>query len=303
MLRRVAAPLGYGTFADLVSVVLALLIPAGIVAAVVVLVVARRAAAGTSAATAGAALPGRSARPSPRRTSSIAAAIAAASVVFFLVVNALGLGDGSAASCVLVGAAIVAVAGIVVAVIVALRALLPGPTTSLRTRAFFVIAIAVLIPSLCLAALGVWAYYRSWDTATALSSTRRSYRARSSPRRSRRSSAPGRFSAAERARLSRAIAAMYGVQGHPEGAQLATLGADPPDPDAPGLGDREPRAPGLRDRQRSRTAGPVAVPGDRRVAGRSAGGALLRPGLGGSALSRRRSPSHASCRSRCSAWP
>ena len=30
------------------------------------------------------------------------------------------------------------------------------------------IIIVVLIPSFCLAALGVWAYYRSWETAGAL---------------------------------------------------------------------------------------------------------------------------------------
>ena len=74
---------------------------------------------------------------------------------------------------VVLGAAVVAAAGIVAAWSWSPRALLPGRTTSLRTRAFCVIVMVVLIPSFCLAALGVWAYYRSWETASRLYSTRR----------------------------------------------------------------------------------------------------------------------------------
>ena len=118
-----------------------------------------------------------------------AAAIAAASLLLFLSVDVLGMSYGILGDLVMLGAAAVAIVGLVAAVIVALRALLPGRrTTSLRTRAFFVIAIAVLIPSLCLAAFGVWAYYRSWETATTLSSDQARYRAGSSPRRSSPSS-------------------------------------------------------------------------------------------------------------------
>ena len=36
------------------------------------------------------------------------------------------------------------------------------------TRAFVVMLIVVLIPSFCLASFGVWAYFRSWDTAQVL---------------------------------------------------------------------------------------------------------------------------------------
>ena len=82
----------------------------------------------------------------------------------------------------------------------------------------------VLIPSLCLAALGVWAYYRSWETATNLSEGQASYQASelavevASVQRQR-----DRFTPAQRALLAAAIARMYGMQGHREGAQLATL--------------------------------------------------------------------------------
>ncbi len=65
----------------------------------------------------------------------------------------------------------------VAAVIVLAAAMLPGRATSLRTRAFGVIVMVVLIPSFCLAALGVWAYYRSWETAESLYTSQASYRA------------------------------------------------------------------------------------------------------------------------------
>ena len=231
LLRRVASPIGYSTLADLVLVVLGLLIPVGVVAAVVVLVRGGRAssaspfgaggAAGPSAVGASHGIPDRR----PRWVMLIAAAaVAAASLLFFVAVDALGLSYGVLGGLIILGAAAFAVVGVAAAVVVAARALVPGRTTSLRTRAFFVIAIAVLIPSFCLAALGVWAYYRSWETATALTSDQARYQAGelateiASVQRQQ-----GRFTPAERASLSGAIAQMYGVQGHVEGAQLATL--------------------------------------------------------------------------------
>ena len=141
MLRRTGYALGYGWYVNTGFVVLALLIPAGIIAAAVVLV----------------------------------------------------LGRG-------------------------------GRGTSLRTRAFVVIAFVVLIPSLCLSALGVWTYYRSWETAISLSEGQASYQASelarevASVQRQR-----DRFTPAQRALLTHAIAQMYGANGHREGAQLATL--------------------------------------------------------------------------------
>ena len=117
-----------------------------------------------------------------------------------------------------------AVVGLAAAVILVVWAVRPGRPTSLRTRTFGVIVIVVLIPSFCLAALGVWAYYRSWETATSLSEGQASYQASelatevASVQRQR-----DRFTPAQRALLSGAIAQMYGANGHREGAQLATL--------------------------------------------------------------------------------
>ena len=143
LLRRSGYPLGYGWFVDVGFVVLALLIPVGIVAALVVLV----------------------------------------------------LGRG-------------------------------GRATSLRTRSFFVIAVAILIPSLCLSALGVWAYYRSWNTARVLYSDQADYRAGElSSEIAGLSKMPGRYSPVARALLTRAIADQYGALRHTEGANWSTLAA------------------------------------------------------------------------------
>jgi len=143
MLRRLGSPIGYGWYVDVGFVVLALLIPVGIVAGVVVLV----------------------------------------------------LGRG-------------------------------GRGTSLRTRSFFVIAVAILIPSLCLSALGVWAYYRSWNTARVLYSDQAAYRAGElSSEITGISKMPGRYSPAARALLTRAIANQYGALDHTEGANWSTLAA------------------------------------------------------------------------------
>ncbi len=143
MLRRAGYPLGYGVLVDVGVGILALLIPAGIIAAVVVFV----------------------------------------------------LGRG-------------------------------GRTTSLRTRSFFVIAVAILIPSLCLSALGVWAYYRSWNTARVLYSDQAAYRAGElSSEIAGLSKVPGRFSPTARALLTRAIANQYGALSHTEGANWSTLAA------------------------------------------------------------------------------
>ena len=92
----------------------------------------------------------------------VAAVIVAASILLFLMFDALSLGYGVLGKLVVLGAPAVAAAGVIAAAIVVAVALLPGRSTSLRTRAFGVIVMVVLIPSFCLAALGVWAYYRSW---------------------------------------------------------------------------------------------------------------------------------------------
>jgi two-component system sensor histidine kinase BaeS len=142
----------------------------------------------------------------------------------FLPFEPLAVGYGLLGRLAVVWAVVIIGAGILGAAVVVAVALLPGRATSLRMRTFGVILAVVLIPSLCLAALGVWAYYRSWETATNLSEGQASYQARelaseiASVQRQ-----GGRFTPAQRALLSGAIARMYGTNGHREGAQLATL--------------------------------------------------------------------------------
>ena len=107
----------------------------------------------------------------------VAAMIVAASLLLFLMFDALSLGYGVLGKLVMLGATAVAAAGVVAAVVVVAVALLPGRATSLRTRTFGVIVIVVLIPSFCLAAFGVWAYYKNWDRASVLFQDQANYRA------------------------------------------------------------------------------------------------------------------------------
>ena len=148
-------------------------------AAVIAILAAARRSSGVQPAAPAPALP-RAASPARRRVVllGVAAVIVAASILVFLMFDALSLGYGVLGKLVQLGAAAVAVAGVVAAVIVvAVARCCPGRATSLRTRTFGVIVMVVLIPSLCLAALGVWAYYRSWETATILSVDQASYQA------------------------------------------------------------------------------------------------------------------------------
>ncbi len=221
---------GFGPAAQKSLVAGVVVASAGLVAAAIVAGVAARhglpeadptgAAAGSAAAT-GAGAPAR------RRVVillGVAAAVVAAAILLFLAFDSLSLGYGVLGKLALLGAAAVATAGIVAALVVVGAALLPGRATSLRTRTFGVIVIVVLIPSLCLAALGVWAYYRSWETATNLSEGQSAYQASelanevASIQRQR-----DRFTPAQRALLTGAVAQIYGASGHREGAQLATL--------------------------------------------------------------------------------
>jgi len=120
---------------------------------------------------------------------------------------------------------LVAVWGLIAALVIALMAI-RRRATSLRTRSFFVIAVAILIPSLCLSALGVWAYYRSWNTARVLYSDQAAYRAGELSAEIRElGKMPTRYTPAERALLTRAIADQYGALDHVEGAYWSTLAA------------------------------------------------------------------------------
>jgi signal transduction histidine kinase len=220
---------GFGSFAEISLLIGVFVAAAGLVGAAIVAAAASRRGS-RSAQTAGVS-PGPAAAPEavgPQRRRlvliGVAAVIVAASLLLFLAFDSLSLGYGVLGKLVLLGAAAVAAAGIIAAVVVVAVALLPGRATSLRVRTFGVIVVVVLIPSLCLAALGVWAYYRSWETATNLNEGQASYQASelanevASVQRQR-----DRFTPAQRALLTGAIAQMYGANGHREGAQLATL--------------------------------------------------------------------------------
>ena len=103
---------------------------AGLVAAVVIAVIA--AARRPSAGQPGASAAGASATAAPARRRvvllGVAAVIVAASILLFLMFDALSLGYGVLGKLVQLGAAAVAVAGVVAAVIVLAAAMLPGRT-------------------------------------------------------------------------------------------------------------------------------------------------------------------------------
>jgi len=180
--------------------------------------------------------PGAHSGPRWRASSlGVAGVVAGASCLLFLAAmfmvallryRANSLGYGPYAKLVVAGAGLVAGLGLVAALVIALKAAWPARATSLRTRSFFVIAVAVLIPSLCLSAFGVWAYYRSWERAATLYSDRADYQAVGIFREiGGLGTMRKRFSPAERAQLSQAIAYQYGSQGHLEGAYWSTLAA------------------------------------------------------------------------------
>lgn len=233
---------GYRGFADLLLSAATVFAVAGLVAAAVIAFAAARAGRAQSVratdapapAAFGAAAAASEDGDSPLRAFAggggrvarlvLAAALVLGSMFSFLAFNALGLGYGVTGPLVSAGADVIALVGVGAGVVVAGTAFLSPRATSLRTRTFGVIVVTVLIPSFCLATLGVWAYYRSWETATTLALDQAGYRASelareidSVQRQSRR------YTAAQRARLAAAIAGMYGTQGHQEGAQLATL--------------------------------------------------------------------------------
>ena len=106
--------------------------------------------------------------------------------------------------------------------------LAPAPrrhrATSLRTRSFFVIAACVLVPSFCLSAFGVWAYFKSWDRAQVLYTEQAYFRAAELHSEiAGLAKAPPLFTPAERALISEAIVTQYGAFGRTEGAHWATL--------------------------------------------------------------------------------
>jgi signal transduction histidine kinase len=215
-----------GPFVDLFLVVgvVAGLAGLGAAAVIAILAAARRSSGVQSAAPAA----GASVTASPARRRvvllGVAAVIVAASILLFLMFDALSLGYGVLGKLVQLGVAAVAIAGVVAAVIVLAAAMLPGRATSLRTRAFGVIVMVVLIPSFCLAALGVWAYYRSWETAESLYTSQASYRAQELNQEIGGLFQLRYLTPAERAFLSRAIVEQFSLRGHSAGALTGDFG-------------------------------------------------------------------------------
>ena len=171
-----------------------------------------------------------------RRTSSLAVSGAVAGVscflllaiVFLVIVGRAGgyiAGYAFSTKLVLVVVGFAAVTGLIAALVIALTAV-RRRVTSLRTRAFVVIIVAMVIPALLLAGLGTYAYFMSWERATVLYTDQASYQARElSSEIAGLSKTPGRYTPAERALLSRAIADQYGAKNHAEGALWSTLSA------------------------------------------------------------------------------
>jgi len=170
------------------------------------------------------------------RTSSLAVAVAVAGVsCLLLLVVVLGAvfgraggyisGFGFSTQFVLAAVGLLAVSGLVAGLVIALTAVRQR-VTSLRTRAFVVIIVAMVIPALLLAGLGTYAYFMSWERATVLFTDQASYQARElSSEIAGLSKTPGRYTPAERALLGRAITDQYGAQNHLEGALWSTLSA------------------------------------------------------------------------------
>ena len=268
---------GYGAYADLVVVGSLLFALFGLAAAAAIAIVAARSRSRAPGAV------GR-AQVYERSYSAgllwIAVGVAACSGVVLVLIWGTGLGQ-SGYDLILYAAEAAALVGLAAAAVLAVRAVWPGRPTSLRTRAFFVIAVAVLIPSFCLAMFGVWAYYRSWETATNLSEGQASYQASelatevASVQRQH-----DRFTPAQRALLTGAIAQMYGANGHREGAQLATLAQIRQTSTLPGWAIASLEKTGFAIGT-ERGPGAAAERRHRRVACRPPRGPVLRPGLAG----------------------
>jgi len=127
------------------------------------------AAGGQTAAAADAA----SGRPAQVLTAVLALApglLFVAAVAQFVLLRQLGylvgrfgfvLGHGPYVKAYFAAFGLLALFGFAAALVIAFKAARPLRATSLRTRSFFVIAVAVLMPSLCLSALSVNTYFRT----------------------------------------------------------------------------------------------------------------------------------------------
>lgn len=97
-------------------------------------------------------------------------------------------------------------------------------TTSLRTRSFTVIIIAVHIPATCLAGVGVWIYFRTWDhAATTYTSQALGQDNEVASEINQLGTLQKRYTPAERALLSQAITNAFGIRGQYSGAGYSSL--------------------------------------------------------------------------------
>jgi signal transduction histidine kinase len=165
-----------------------------------------------------------------RRLTIIALAVALVGgsvLLLFAAYNALYFGYGTAGTLVLLGTGMLGILG--VAAVVVVLAFLPRRTTratsratSLGTRSFVVLVVAMVVPSLLLAGLGAYASVWAWEAAAGLRSEQAQYSAqRLADDVDSLRSVPGGLRPAARAGLTRAIVQAYAA-GNTGGAWLST---------------------------------------------------------------------------------
>ncbi len=156
----------------------------------------------------------------------LAGGLAGGSLLFLAAFNSMGIGYSTPGSLVLVGAWIIALLGVVAAVVIAILAALPQratSATSLRTRSFVVLVVAMVVPSLLLAGLGTYVTVWVWDAAVGVRSDEALYSSqRLADDVDSLRSMPGGLRPAARAGLTRGIVQAYAA-GNTGGAWLSTM--------------------------------------------------------------------------------
>lgn len=127
-----------------------------------------------------------------------------------------------------------------------------GRVTTLRTRSFVVLVVAMVVPCVVLSVLGVSAYYLSWDRAGTLYWDQAAWGSRTlnSDVRSL-GDVPGGLNAAAEARLAKEIVRAF-ADDNRGGIAAVHHAHREGGPRAPPLGDPQPRAAWLRDRDDER---------------------------------------------------
>ena len=157
---------------------------------------------------------------------ALAAVLAFGSILWLSAFSALGLGYSTPGRLVLFGAGVMTMLGLIAAVVVGASAVLPQRVTratSLRTRSFVVLVIAMVIPSLLLAGLAAYASVWVWESAAGSRSAQAQYSSqRLAADVDSLGDVPGGLGPAARARLTRAIVGTYAA-GNTGGAWLSTM--------------------------------------------------------------------------------